>query len=68
VLAFHQRTVGHEETLEGSEVLGAFVHRNTSRPTLVLARESEGGVRYASIERSGTRTWRVKWTSALVRC
>lgn len=67
-IAFHQRSVGHEETLEGSEVLGAFVYRNTSRPTLVVARESEGGVRYTLIERSGAHTWRVKWTSALVRC
>jgi hypothetical protein len=68
VVALHQRSVGHEETLEGSEVLGAFVYRNTLRPTLVLARESEGGVRYTLIERRGTHTWRVKWTSALVRC
>ena len=68
LIAFYQRSVGHEETLEGSEVLGAFTHRHTSRPTLVVARESEGGVRYTLIERSGARTWRVKWTSALVRC
>jgi hypothetical protein len=68
VIAFHQRSVGHEEMLEGSEVLGAFVHRHTSRPTLVLARESEGGVRYVFIERTGAHTWRVRWTSALVRC
>jgi hypothetical protein len=68
VIAFYQRSVGHEETLEGSEVLGAFTHRKPSRPTLVVARESEGGVRYTLIERSGVRTWRVKWTSALVRC
>ena len=68
IIAFYQRSVGHEETLEGSEVLGAFTHRNASRPTLVIARESEGGVRYSLIERSGVRTWRVKWTSALVRC
>jgi hypothetical protein len=68
VIAFYQRSVGHEETLEGSEVLGAFTHRNPSRPTLIVARESEAGVRYTLIQRSGTRTWRVKWTSALVRC
>ena len=68
VIAFYQRTVGHEETLEGSEVLGAFIHRNASRPTLVVARESEGGIRYTLIERSGVHTWRVRWTSALVRC
>jgi hypothetical protein len=67
-LAFHERAVGDEETLEGSEVLAAFTHHATSRPMLVIARESESGVRYAILERSAPREWRVKWTSALVRC
>jgi hypothetical protein len=35
---------------------------------LIVARESEGGVRYVLLERASPRTWRVKWTSALVRC
>jgi hypothetical protein len=68
MLAFHQRAVGREETLEGSEVLAALTPRDTSRPMLVIARESEGGVRYAFLERIGARSWRLKWTSALVRC
>ena len=67
-LAFHQRAVGREETLDGSEVLAALTPRDTSRPMLVIARESEGGVRYAFLERIGVRSWRLKWTSALVRC
>jgi hypothetical protein len=67
-LAFHERTVGREETLEGTEVLAAFTTRGAPRPMLVLARESEEGIRYAIIERAGPRSWRVKWTSALVRC
>jgi hypothetical protein len=67
-LALHQRTVGREETLEGSEVLAAFARRDTSQPVLILAHESEDGVRYVLLERSGARNWRVKWTSALVRC
>jgi hypothetical protein len=67
-IAFHQRTVGSEETLEGSEVLAALTPQTALRPMLVLARESEGGVRYSLLERTGVRTWRVKWTSALVRC
>jgi hypothetical protein len=67
-LAFHQRAVGPEETLEGSEVLAALTTRDASRPVLVVARESEDGVRYSLLERLGRRSWRVKWTSALVRC
>lgn len=68
VLAFYERTVGREETLEGTEILAALAPRNAERPILVVARESEGGVQYALLERFGSRSWRVKWTSALVRC
>jgi hypothetical protein len=67
-LVFYERAVGREETLEGSEILAALTLRNAQRPTLIVARESEGGVRYAILERVGPRSWRVKWTSALVRC
>jgi hypothetical protein len=67
-LIFHERAVGEEETLEGSEILAALTPPNMLRPVLIIARESEGGVRYAIIERIGPRSWRVKWTSALVRC
>lgn len=67
-IAFHQRAVGSEETLEGSEVLAAFTRPPAANPMLVVARESEGGVRYVILERTRPRQWRVKWTSALVRC
>jgi hypothetical protein len=67
-LAFHTRAVGREETLEGSEILAALTLAGASRPMLIVARESEGGVRYTILERVASRSWRVKWTSALVRC
>jgi hypothetical protein len=67
-LAFHQRAVGREETLEGSEVLAAFTRHPGSHAMLVVARESEGGTRYSILQRVGARQWRVRWTSALVRC
>jgi hypothetical protein len=67
-IVFHERAVGEEETLEGSEILAALTPRGTLRPMLIAARESEGGVRYAILDRVGPRSWRVKWTSALVRC
>jgi hypothetical protein len=67
-VVFHQRAVGREETLEGSEILAALAPQDMLRPMLVVARESEGGVRYLLLERAGPRTWRVKWMSALVRC
>lgn len=67
-VVFHERAVGREEALEGSEILAALTPRDGLRPKLVVARESEDGVRYLLLERTGPRTWRVKWTSALVRC
>jgi hypothetical protein len=67
-VVFHERAVGREETLAGSEILAALTPQNTLRPMLVVARESEGGVRYLLLERAGPRAWKVKWTSALVRC
>jgi hypothetical protein len=67
-LVFHERAVGQEETLEGTEILAALTPQGTSRPMLLVARESEAGVRYAIVERAGPRNWRVKWTSAVVRC
>jgi len=68
-LVFNQRAAGPEETLEGTDVLAAVANDVAPlRPMLVIARESEGGVRYALLERTGPRRWHVKWTSALVRC
>jgi hypothetical protein len=67
-VVFYERAVGREETLEGSELLAALTPQGTLRPMLIIAHESEGGVRYILLERAGPRTWKVKWTSALVRC
>jgi hypothetical protein len=67
-VVFHERAVGREETLEGSEILAALTPKNTLRPMLIAARETESGVRYVILERASPRSWRVKWTSALVRC
>jgi hypothetical protein len=67
-LVFHERAVGEEETLEGNEILAALKPPDASRPMIILARESEGGLRYTVLGRTGPRSWEVTWTSALVRC
>jgi hypothetical protein len=67
-VVFDERTVGREETLEGNEILAALTPQDTLRPMLIVARESESGVRYVILERGGPRRWRVRWMSALVRC
>ena len=65
-LAFAERTHGLEEQSTTSEVVAAV--RIAGRPTLIIARDSDAGVAYALLERTGTRQWRVRWTSALTRC
>lgn len=65
-LAFAERTHGLEEQSTTPEVIGAVLI--AGRPTLIIARDSDAGVAYAMLERTGVRQWRLRWTSALTRC
>ena len=65
-LAYAERTPGLEEQTTTPEVIAGV--QIAGRPTLVVARDSDAGVAYAMLERTGTRRWRVRWTSALTRC
>ena len=65
-LAFAERTHGLEEQSTTPEVIAGV--RIAGRPTLVVARDSDAGVAYALLERTGRRQWRVRWTSSLTRC
>ena len=65
-LAYAERTHGLEETTTAPEVIGGV--RIAGRATLVVARDSDQGVAYAVLERTGLRQWRIRWTSALTRC
>jgi hypothetical protein len=65
-LAYAERTHGLEEQATTSEVIAGV--QIAGRPTLVIARDSDAGVAYAMLERTGARQWRVRWTSALTRC
>ena len=66
ILAYAERTHGHEETTTAPEVIGGV--RIAGRPTLVVARDGDQGVAYALLERTGLRQWRIRWTSGLTRC
>lgn len=65
-LVYAERTHGLEETTTMPEVIAGV--RIAGRPVLVVARDSDAGVAYALIERTGPRRWRIRWTSALTRC
>ena len=65
-LVYAERTHGMEESSTTPEVIGAVII--AGRPTLVVARDSDAGVAYVLLERTGKGQWRVRWTSGLTRC
>jgi hypothetical protein len=65
-LVHAERTHGLEEEVVTPEVIAGV--RIAGVPTLVVARDSDAGVAYRLLERSGPRQWRVRWTSGMTRC
>ena len=66
--AYHERSLGTEETLESNDVLAAVRLGADGRPTLVLSREYYEGSAYTLLEREGAGRWRVRWTSVYRGC
>jgi hypothetical protein len=73
-VAYHERALGSEETIESPDVLAAVrlgdggTPGQEGRPTLVLSREYYEGSAYTLLERVGPGRWRVRWTSAYRGC
>jgi hypothetical protein len=67
-LVYAERTHGLEEEVATPEVIAGALLGSSQRATLVVARDSDEGVSYALIERSGPGKWRVRWTSGATRC
>ena len=67
-LAYAERSFGNEEVVSTSEVVAAVRIGQAGPPSLVVARESDEGLAYALLERSGARQWKVRWTSGLAKC
>jgi hypothetical protein len=67
-LAYAERAFGREEQVVAPEVLAAFRIAGSLQPSLVVARDSDDGVVYALLERTGSTRWRVRWTSGVTRC
>ena len=66
--AYSERSSGPEEAVETREVLAALLLGHEQRPTIVLARDFYEGMSYTLLERTGSRMWRVRWTSAYAGC
>jgi hypothetical protein len=67
-LAYSERSFGREEQVVAPEVLAAVRIAGSMQPLLVVARDSDDGIVYALLERTGSRRWRVRWTSSVTRC
>jgi hypothetical protein len=67
-LAYHERAVGHEESLPASEVLSALRIGSAARSALVVARAGEDGSRYTLLERTAPGRWQVRWVGPTSRC
>ena len=65
-LVYADRSSGLEEQVVSPEVIAGL--RVGGRPTLIIARDSEAGVSYVLLERTGLRQWKVRWVSAPTRC
>jgi hypothetical protein len=65
-LVYAERVHGLEEQSTMPEVLAGI--RIAGRSTLVVARDSDAGVAYVMLERTGPRRWRVRWTSSMTQC
>ena len=68
VSAFSERTNGGEEMLETSELLTVARIGASGRITAVIARYMGDGVVYSLLERTGSRRWRLRWTSPYAGC
>jgi hypothetical protein len=67
-LAYSERASGREEQVVTPEVLAAVRIAGSAQPSLVVARDNDDGIVYALLERTGSRHWRVRWTSGVTRC
>ncbi len=67
-LVYAERTHGLEEEVTTPEVIAGARLGTAQRPTFVVARDSDEGVSYALLERSGPGQWRIRWTSGTTRC
>jgi len=67
-IAYSERATGGEETLESSELLTIARLAPTRDVVVVLARYVGDGVIYAWLERTGSRRWRLRWSSPYAGC
>ncbi|HEX8029365.1 MAG TPA: hypothetical protein VF491_12920 [Vicinamibacterales bacterium] len=67
-LAYAERSFGTEDEVVSTELVGAVRLGPSGTPSLVVARDSDAGLAYTLIERTGPRQWVTRWTSSTAKC
>jgi hypothetical protein len=67
-LAYAERSFGKEEEVVSTELVAAVRLGTNGAPSLVVARDSDAGLAYELVERTGPRQWVARWTSGLAKC
>jgi hypothetical protein len=67
-LAYAERSFGKEEEVVSTELVAAVRLGTNGASSLVVARDSDAGLAYELIERTGPRQWVARWTSGLAKC
>jgi hypothetical protein len=63
-----ERIIGLEETVPTFELLAGLMIGTAQAPALLLRQESDAGVWFLLLQRSGSGRWAVQWRSALATC
>jgi hypothetical protein len=67
-LAYAERSFGKEEEVVSTELVAAVRLGTNGAPSLVVARDSDAGLAYELLERTGPRQWVARWTSGMAKC
>ena len=64
---YSERSVGLEETIETSDLIGMLLLGAEQRPSVVITRDSGNGIAYTLVERVDGQ-WQRRWTSPYAGC
>lgn len=67
-LAYSERSIGDEETVESTDLLGVVLLGDSRRGAMIVARDFGNATAFALIERGDDAHWRAKWSSARRQC
>lgn len=68
VLAYSERSMGEEETVESTDLLAAMVLGDSRRGAIVVARDFGNATAFSLIERGDDGRWHARWSSPRRQC